>query len=69
MTNGDIELIGEGHIRNVYLVNYKEQKLAMKILRDDYSLRQSKSRVDKLHRWEAAALTAVRTEALRDGGL
>lgn len=60
MANGDVDLIGRGNIRDVYFVEYGGEKLVMKVLSDDFELRAGKPRADKIHRWEAAALAAVR---------
>eukprot|EP00903_Cladosiphon_okamuranus_P005886 g5821.t1 len=57
---GEKELIGNGNIRDVYLVDHGGRKLVIKALREDYGLRAGKSRVDKIHRWEAAALDAIK---------
>lgn len=59
MLAGEKELIGNGVIRDVYLVEHEGRKLVIKALRDDYEQRASKSRVDNMHRWEAAALDVV----------
>lgn len=57
---GEKELIGRGYIRDVYLVEWEGRKLVVKFLREDYEARASEIRVEKIHRWEAAALDAVR---------
>lgn len=59
MLDGDITLIGSGMIRDVYLVEHEGQKLVLKVLREDYELIASKSWIEDIHRWEAAALDAV----------
>lgn len=59
MLKGEKELIGNGNIRDVYLVNYNGKEMVVKALRDDYGMRVSTSRAEKIHRWEAAALDAV----------
>lgn len=59
---GEKELIGNGNIRDVYLVKHRGRKLVIKALREDYEMRAGKSRVEKIHRWEAAALDAVRAK-------
>ena len=61
ISRGVKKLIGNGNIRDVYLTEYKGQKLVIKILRDDFEERASKTRVDNIHQWEAAAINAVRT--------
>lgn len=61
MIDGEKTLIGNGNIRDVYLVERGGKKLVLKYLREDYGLRAGRSRVEKVHRWEAAALDAVRT--------
>ena len=60
MLAGEKELIGNGNIRDVYVVVHEGRKLVLKVLREDYELRATKARADKMHRWEAAALDAVR---------
>ncbi|CAM9799268.1 unnamed protein product [Ectocarpus fasciculatus] len=60
MLAGEKKLIGNGNIRDVYLVEWGGRKLVVKVLREDFRLRASRRRVDKIHRWEAAALDAVR---------
>lgn len=59
MLDGDMTLIGNGMIRDVYLVEQGGRKLVLKVLREDYELTASKSWVENIHRWEAAALNAV----------
>eukprot|EP00904_Undaria_pinnatifida_P002246 jgi/Undpi1/12021/HiC_scaffold_4.g01720.m1 len=60
ISRGVKKLIGNGNIRDVYLTEYKGQKLVVKILRDDFEERASKTRVDNIHQWEAAAINAVK---------
>lgn len=60
MLTGEKELIGSGFIRDVYLVEWEGRKLAVKFLREDFELRASEGSAENLHRWEAAALDAVR---------
>lgn len=59
MLMGKKKLIGRGYIRDVYLVEWEGRKLVVKFLREDYEAKASESRVEKIHRWEAAALDAV----------
>lgn len=59
MLGGEKKLIGNGNIRDVYLVEWGGRKLVVKALREDFELRASRRRADKIHRWEAAALDAV----------
>lgn len=59
MLAGEKKLIGNGNIRDVYLVERGGETLVVKALRDDFEQRASKQRADKIHRWEAAALDAV----------
>lgn len=59
MLTGGKKLIGRGYIRDVYLVDWGGRKLVVKFLREDYEERTSEARVEKIHRWEAAALHAV----------
>lgn len=59
MLAGEPKLIGNGNIRDVYLVEREGRTLVVKALRGDYELRATKRRADKIHRWEAAALDAV----------
>ncbi|CAB1119436.1 unnamed protein product [Ectocarpus sp. CCAP 1310/34] len=54
------KLIGHGNIRDVYLVEWGGRKLVVKALREDFELRASRRRADKIHRWEATALDEVR---------
>lgn len=61
---GEKTLIGNGNIRDVYLAEYKGQQLVVKVLRDDFEERASKTRVDNIHRWEAAAIDAVRNDSV-----
>jgi len=57
---GEKQLIGHGYIRDVYLVDLKGgRKVVVKFVREDYDKRTSDSRIEKIHRWEAAALDAV----------
>lgn len=56
---GEKELIGNGNIRDVFLVEHEGRQLVIKALRDDFGLRAGKTRVDNIHQWEAAALDAV----------
>ena len=58
---GKKKLIGRGYIRDVYLVEWEGRQLVVKFLREDYEAKASESRVEKIHRWEAAALDAVRS--------
>lgn len=60
MLMGEKKLIGRGYIRDVYLVEWEGRKLVVKFLREDYEAKATESRVEKIHRWEAAALDAVR---------
>lgn len=60
MLEGDKTLLGNGNIRIVYLVEFRGRKLVLKTLREDFAAKASKTRVEKIHRWEAAALNAVR---------
>ncbi|CAM9289922.1 unnamed protein product, partial [Hapterophycus canaliculatus] len=57
---GEKTLIGNGNIRDVYLVERGGRKLVVKALREDFELRASRTRAEKIHRWEAAALHSVR---------
>ena len=59
MRAGDKELIGEGYIRDVYLVTWNGRKLVAKFLREDYDKRTTDTRIERIHRWEAAALDSV----------
>ena len=59
MLAGEAKLIGNGNIRDVYLVERDGRTLVVKALRDDFELRATKRRADMIHRWEAAALDAV----------
>ena len=61
MLMGKKKLIGRGYIRDVYLVEWEGRQLVVKFLREDYEAKASESRVEKIHRWEAAALDAVRS--------
>ncbi|CAM9415572.1 unnamed protein product [Ectocarpus sp. 12 AP-2014] len=54
------KLIGNGNIRDVYLVELRGRKLVVKALREDFELRASRRRADKIHRLEATALDEVR---------
>lgn len=66
MLAGDKKLIGTGNIRNVYLVELEGgRKVVLKTLREDFEERATKMRADKIHRWEAAALDAVRRSTNR----
>lgn len=67
MLAGEKELIGNGNIRDVYLVKVGDKTLVVKALRDDFEQRASKQRADKIHRWEAAALDAVSAINRRNG--
>ncbi|CAM9237457.1 unnamed protein product [Hapterophycus canaliculatus] len=60
MIAGEKLLIGNGNIRDVYLVERGDRKLVLKDLREDYGMRAGWRRVEKVHRWEAAALDAVK---------
>lgn len=60
MLMGEKKLIGRGYIRDVYLVEWEGRKLVVKFLREDYEAKASETRVEKIHRMEAAALDAVR---------
>lgn len=60
MADGERKLVGNGKIRDVYVVEYRGEELVMKVVRKDYELRGPMKRVENMHRWEAVALTAVR---------
>lgn len=60
MMEGEKTLIGNGNIRDVYLVEWGGRKLVVKYLREDFEQRASRSRVENIHRWEAVAIDAVR---------
>lgn len=58
MLGGETEFLGQGYWRDVRLAEYRGQFVAVKTLRDTQEeTRRNKER----HRWEAAALEAVRT--------
>lgn len=59
MLAGEKKLIGNGNIRDVYLVEWRGRKLVVKALREDFELTASRRKADKIHRWEAAALDEV----------
>ena len=65
MLAGKKKLIGNGNVRDVFPVKHKGRKLVLKALREDYELRASKARADRMHQWEAAALDAVRERSCR----
>lgn len=58
MLAGKKERLGRGNIRDVFLVDYHGRKLVLKTLREDFVA--TATRTKKMHRWEAAALDAVR---------
>lgn len=60
MMDGNIKLVGSGKIRDVYIVKYGGEKLVVKVLREDFVSRASKTRVERIFRWEAVALSSVR---------
>lgn len=57
---GEKKLIGHGYIRDVYLVDLEGgRKVVVKFVREEYEKKTSDRRIEKIHRWEAAALDAV----------
>lgn len=59
MLAGKKKLLGSGNIRDVFLVDYHGRKFVLKTLREDFVA--TALRTKKMHRWEAAALDAVRS--------
>ena len=58
MLEGKKKLLGSGNIRDVFQVDYHGRKFVLKTLREDFVA--TAMRTQKMHRWEAAALDAVR---------
>ncbi|CAM9481153.1 unnamed protein product, partial [Sphacelaria rigidula] len=54
---GELKFLGRGYWREVHLVNYDGRDMALKTLRDD---QQETKRNKERHRWEAAAMDAVK---------
>ncbi|CAM9654688.1 unnamed protein product [Ectocarpus fasciculatus] len=60
MMAGEKTLIGNGNIRDVYLVERGGRKLVVKYLREDFEEKATRAWVLLIHQWEAAAIDAVR---------
>lgn len=58
LLQGNLTLLGSGHVRDVYLADYDNKKFVIKTLREVPDRRRQHIR-EKMHLVEAAALNAV----------